>query len=210
MPRRFNVSAAVCVERCAVSAMTPRTASARAVLAPCALRRCAENFLIRLRRLGIVGLIRLRQRLAPYASNRSSDLVGRRFCLCRLVLDYLHRMTLRRIHAKQCRAALGDLEQKQTTPDVAILEGLGAKGLLQRVELNQLQCQCATQKLIAIKLDRMPVQGRIHLIDCAAMISSGYARRIQGLMARHREDRAAEIVRASRTSNDLIEHNISA
>src|SRR5262249_21299755 len=49
-------------------------------------RRCAENFLIRLRRLGTVGLIRLRQRLAPYASNRSSDLVGRRFCLCRLVL----------------------------------------------------------------------------------------------------------------------------
>src|SRR5215471_8734322 len=143
MPRRFNVSAAVCVERCAVSAMTPRTASARAVLAPCALRRCAENFLIRLRRLGIVGLIRLRQRLAPYASNRSSDLVGRRFCLCRLVLDYLHRMTLRRIHAKQCRAALGDLEQKQPTPDVAILEGLGAKCLLQRVELNQLQGQCA-------------------------------------------------------------------
>src|SRR5262249_7366301 len=41
------------------------------------LQRCAENFLIRLRRLGIVGLIRLRQRLAPYASNRSSDLVGR-------------------------------------------------------------------------------------------------------------------------------------
>src|SRR5215467_4245453 len=43
--------------------------------------------------------MRLRQRLAPYASNRSSDLVGRRFCLCRLVLDYLHRLTLRRIHA---------------------------------------------------------------------------------------------------------------
>jgi len=137
-----------------------------------ALRASAvENFLIRLGRLGIVGLIRLRQRLAPYASNRSSDLVGRRFCLCRLVLDYLHRMTLRRIHAKQCRAALGDLEQKQPTPDVAILEGLGAKCLLQRVELNQLQGQCAAQKLIAIKLDRMPVQGRIHLIDRAAMIS---------------------------------------
>src|SRR5262249_22394017 len=131
----------------------------------------AENFLIQLRRLGIVGLIRLRQRLAPYASNRSSDLVGRRFCLCRLVLDYLHRMTLRRIHAKQCRAALGDLEQKQPTPDVAILEGLGAKCLLQRVELNELQGQCAAQKLIAIKLDRMPVQGRIHLFDRAAMIS---------------------------------------
>src|SRR5262249_44866919 len=80
-------------------------------------------------------------------------------------------MTLRRIHAKQCRAALGDLEQKQPTPDVAILEGLGAKCLLQRVELNQLQGQCAAQKLIAIKLDRMPVQGRIHLIDRAAMIS---------------------------------------
>src|SRR5262249_27256671 len=29
----------------------------------------------------------------------------------------------------------------------------------------------AAQKLIAIKLDRMPVQGRIHLIDRAAMIS---------------------------------------
>src|SRR6516164_7670376 len=80
-------------------------------------------------------------------------------------------MTLRRIHTKQCRAALGDLEQKQPTPDVAILEGLCAKGLLQRVELNQLQGQCAAQKLIAIKLDRMPVQGRIHLIDRAAMIS---------------------------------------
>src|SRR5262249_16703714 len=80
-------------------------------------------------------------------------------------------MTLRRIHAKQCRAALGDLEQKQPTPDVAILEGLGAKCLLQRVELNQLQGQCAAQKLIAIKLDRMPVQGRVHLIDRAAMIS---------------------------------------
>src|SRR5215472_756427 len=131
-----------------------------------------ENFLIRLRRLEIVGLIRLRQRLAPYASNRSSDLVGRRFCLCRLVLDYLHGMTLRRIHAKQCRAALGDLEQKQPTPDVAILEGLGAKCLLQRVELNQLQGQCAAQKLIAIKLDRMPVQGRIHLSDrdCATRL----------------------------------------
>ena len=50
------------------------------------------------------------------------------------------------------------LEQKQPTPDVAILEGLGAKCLLQRVELNQLQGQCAAQKLIAIKLDRMPVQ----------------------------------------------------
>src|SRR5262249_29457060 len=134
-------------------------------------RRCAENFLIWLRRLGIVGLIRLRQRLAPYASNRSSDLVGRRFCLCRLVLDYLHRMTLRRIHAKQCRASLGDLEQKQPTPNVAILECLGAKCLLQRVELNQLQGQCAAQKLIAIKLDRMPVPGCIHLIDRAAMIS---------------------------------------
>src|SRR5262249_10026427 len=72
--------------------------------------------------------------------------------------------------AKQCRAALGDLEQKQPAPDVAILECLGAKCLLQRVELNQLQGQCATQKLIAIKLDRMPVQGRIHLIDRAAMI----------------------------------------
>src|SRR5262245_35928165 len=80
-------------------------------------------------------------------------------------------MTLRRIHTKQCRAALGDLEQKQPTPDVAILEGLGVKSLLQLVELNQLQGQCAAQKLIAIKLDRMPVQGRIHLIDCAAMIS---------------------------------------
>jgi hypothetical protein len=44
--------------------------------------------------------------------------------LCRLVLDYLHRMTLRRIHAKQCRAALGDLERKQPTPDVESLEGL--------------------------------------------------------------------------------------
>src|SRR5262245_9959297 len=149
--------------------MTPRTASARAAVAW--LRRCAENFLIRLRRLGIVGLIRLRQRLAPYASNRSSDLVGRRFCLCRLVLDYLHRMTLRRIHAKQCRAALGDLEQKQPTPDVAILEGLGAKSLLQRVERNHVPGQCGAQKLIAIKLDRMPVQGPIHLIDRAAMIS---------------------------------------
>src|SRR5262249_57504611 len=61
--------------------------------------------------------------------------------------------------------------QKQPTPDVAILECLGAKCLLQRVELNQLQGQCATQKLIAIKLDRMPVQGRIHLIDRAAMMS---------------------------------------
>src|SRR5215831_1448412 len=151
--------------------MTPRTASARAAVARCLASAMAENSLIRLRRLGIVGLIRLRQRLAPYASNRSSDLVGRRFCLCRLVLDYLHRMTLRRIHAKQCRAAFGDLEQKQTTPDVAILEGLGVKCLLQCVELNQLQGQCAAQKLIAIKLDRMPVQGRIHLIDRAAMIS---------------------------------------
>src|SRR5262245_63925803 len=74
-------------------------------------------------------------------------------------------MTLRRIHTKQCRAALGDLEQKQPTPDVAILEGLGVKSLLQLVELNQLQGQCAAEKLIAIKLDRMPVQGRIHLID---------------------------------------------
>src|SRR5262249_38523093 len=65
----------------------------------------------------------------------------------------------------------GDLEQKQPAPDVAILEGLGAERLLQRVELNQLQGQCAAQKLIAIKLDWMPVQGRIHLIDRAAMIS---------------------------------------
>src|SRR6516164_6344979 len=32
MPRRFNVSAAACVERCAVSAMIPRTASARAAV----------------------------------------------------------------------------------------------------------------------------------------------------------------------------------
>jgi hypothetical protein len=45
MPRRLNASAAVCVERCAVSAMTPRTASARAVLAPCALQRCADKSL---------------------------------------------------------------------------------------------------------------------------------------------------------------------
>src|SRR5215831_13709466 len=111
------------------------------------LRRCAENFLIRLRRLGIVGLIRLRQRLAPYASNRSSDLVGRRFCLCRLVLDYLHRMTLRRIHAKQCRAALGDLEQKQPTPDVAILEGLGVK------------CLSRNCRVVAPELEGSPLAG---------------------------------------------------
>src|SRR5262249_56302535 len=69
------------------------------------------------------------------------------------------------------RPAVGDLEEKQTTRDVAILEGFGAKSLLQLVELDQLQGQCAAQKLIAIKLDRMPVQGRIHLIDRAAMIS---------------------------------------
>src|SRR5215831_16434187 len=63
------------------------------------------------------------------------------------------------------------LSRSNPLPDVAILEGLGVKCLLQCVELNQLQGQCAAQKLIAIKLDRMPVQGCIHLIDRAAMIS---------------------------------------
>src|SRR5262249_59371996 len=84
-------------------------------------------------------------------------------CRRRLVLDYLHRMTLRRIHAEQGRTPLGNLEQKQPTPDVAILEGLVAKRLLQLVELNQLQGQRTTQKLIAVKLNRMLVQGRERL-----------------------------------------------
>ena len=53
-------------------------------------------------------------------------------------------MTLRRIHTEQGRTPLGSLEQKQPTPDVAILEGLVAKGLLQLVELNQLQRQRTT------------------------------------------------------------------
>ena len=82
----------------------------------------------------IAGL-RLGQRLATNAIDRGADLVGRGLCRRRLVLDYLHRMTLRRIHAKQGRTPLGNLEQKQPTPDVAILEGLVAKGLLQLVEL---------------------------------------------------------------------------
>jgi hypothetical protein len=85
------------------------------------------------------------------------------------VLDYLHRMTLRRIHAEQGRTPLGNLEQKQPTPDVAILEGLVTKGLLQLVELNQLQGQRTTQKLIAVKLNRMLVQGRVHLVDRAVV-----------------------------------------
>ncbi|MBV9530867.1 MAG: hypothetical protein JO283_07325 [Bradyrhizobium sp.] len=57
-------------------------------------------------------------------------------------------MTLRRIHTKQGRTTFGNLEQKQPTPDVAILNGLVAKGLLQLVELNQLQGQRTTQKLL--------------------------------------------------------------
>ena len=57
-------------------------------------------------------------------------------------------MTLRRIHTKQGRTTFGNVEQKQPTPDVAILNGLVAKGLLQLVELNQLQGQRTTQKLL--------------------------------------------------------------
>src|SRR5262249_20320361 len=107
----------------------------------------------------IAGL-RLGQRLAANTIDRGADLVGRGLCRRRLVLDYLHRMTLWRIPAEQGRTPLGDLEQKQPTPNVAILEGLVAKGLLQLVELNQLQGQRTTQKLIAVKLNRMLVQGR--------------------------------------------------
>src|SRR5262249_8295058 len=91
-------------------------------------------------------------------------------CRRRLVLDYLHRMTLRRIHAEQGRTPLGNLEQKQPTPDVAILEGLVAKGPLQLVELNQLQGQRTAQKLIAVKLNRMLVQGRERLRNRETMV----------------------------------------
>src|SRR5215813_15208479 len=79
-------------------------------------------------------------------------------------------MTLRRIHAEQGRTPLSNLEQKQPTPDVAILEGLVAKGLLQLVELNQLQGQRTTQKLIAVKLNRMLVQRRERLRNRETMI----------------------------------------
>src|SRR5262249_5501539 len=79
---------------------------------------------------------------------------------------------LRRIHAKQGRTPLGNLEQKQPTPNVAILEGLVAKGLLQLVELNQLQGQRTTQKLVAVKLNRMLVQGREPLRNRETMARS--------------------------------------
>src|SRR5215472_12757532 len=58
----------------------------------------------------------------------------------------------------------------QPTPDVAILKGLVAKGLLQLVELNQLQGQRTTQKLIAVKLNRMLVQGRERLRNRETMV----------------------------------------
>src|SRR5215467_15222304 len=79
-------------------------------------------------------------------------------------------MTLRRIHAEQGCTPLGNLEQKQATPDVAILKGLVAKRLLQLVELNQLQGQRTTQKLIAVKLNRMLVQRRERLRNRETMV----------------------------------------
>src|SRR5215472_15656060 len=48
----------------------------------------------------IAGL-RLGQRVAANAIDRGADLVGRALCRRRLVLDYLHCMTVRRIHAEQ-------------------------------------------------------------------------------------------------------------
>src|SRR5215472_16384390 len=57
----------------------------------------------------------LGQRLAANTIDRGADLVGRGLCRRRLVLDYLHRMTLRRIHTEQGRTPLGNLEQKQPT-----------------------------------------------------------------------------------------------
>ena len=113
---------------------------------------------------------RLGQRLAANTIDRGADLVGRGLCCRWLVLDYLHRVTLRRIHAEQGRTPLGNLEQKQPTSDVAILESLVAKGLLQLVELNQLQGQRTTQKLIAVKLNRMLVQGRERLRNRETMV----------------------------------------
>jgi len=44
MPRRFNVLAAACVERCAVSVMTSRTASARAAVALLGFSDALKNF----------------------------------------------------------------------------------------------------------------------------------------------------------------------
>src|SRR5215831_3677374 len=79
-------------------------------------------------------------------------------------------MTLRRIHAEQGRTPLGNLEQKQPTPDVAILKGLVTKRLLQLIELNQLQGQRTTQKLIAVKLNRMLVQRRERLRNRETMV----------------------------------------
>jgi hypothetical protein len=111
------------------------------------------------RLIRLVWPIRLRQPLAADTIERGADFVGRGLCHRRFVLNYLHRMTLRRIQAEQGRAPFGNLEQKQPAPDIAILDGLGTKGLLQLIELNQLQGQRAAQKLIAIKLDRMLVQG---------------------------------------------------
>src|SRR5499433_3459839 len=68
------------------------------------------------------------------------------------------------------RVARRSATLKQPTADVAILEGLVAKGLLQLVELNQLQGQRTTQKLIAVKLDRMLVQGRERLRNRESMV----------------------------------------
>src|SRR5215471_115337 len=118
----------------------------------------------------LIAGLRLGQRLAANAIDRGADLVGRALCRRRLVLDYLHRMTMRRIHAEQGCTPLGNLEQKQPAPAVAILEGLVAKGLLQLVELNQLQGQRTTQKLIAVKLNRMLVQGRERLRNRETMV----------------------------------------
>ena len=69
----------------------------------------------------------LGQCAAANTIDRGADLVGRGLCRRRLVLDYLHRMTLRRIHAEQGRTPLGNLEQKQPAANVAILEGLARK-----------------------------------------------------------------------------------
>jgi hypothetical protein len=85
------------------------------------------------------------------------------------MLNDLDCMTLRRIQTEQSCSPFESLGHEHASRNVPVPESLALKRHLELVEPHQLQGKRALQVPLAVKLNRVAIEGRIHLVDAAVV-----------------------------------------
>jgi hypothetical protein len=80
-----------------------------------------------------------------------------------------YRMADRRVQAEQRRPALGDLHREHASGNIAVVQCSRAKSGVNRIEHHQPHAERVALILLAVLLNRILIDDRLHLLDCHAV-----------------------------------------